>query len=293
LALLLFPSLLNAQQVALTFDDLPAHGELPPGMTRAEVAQKVLAILKAHHVKQAYGFINAQKLERVPADRDVLTQWIAAGYPLGNHTFSHSHIEDLTAEQYEADIAANEPTLKELMPKGNWHWFRYPFLEEGDTPEKYHAVRDYLQQHGYRVAQITLDFHDYGWNGAYARCTAKNDTAALEWLKQSYLDSANAYIDFGQQTSKLLFGRDVKHVMLLHLGAFETEMLPQLLDLLQKRHFKIVTLEKAQSDPIYKLNPEGLTSWGGPIIEQLAEARKVKLPPVQEWPEQKLEELCK
>jgi len=293
LVVLIFPSLVHAQQVALTFDDLPAHGDLPPGMSRAEVAQKILTILKAHHVRQAYGFINAQKLEKVAADRDVLTQWTAAGYPLGNHTYSHRNLTEYTAEEFAADIAANEPVLRELMPAGNWHWFRYPFLEEGNTPEKYHAVREYLQLHGYRVAQVTLDFHDYGWNGPYARCSAKNDMRAIEWLKQSYMASADASLDFGQQASRLLFDRDIRHVMLLHLGAFETVMLPELLDLLKKRHFKIVTLEKAQSDPAYKFIPEGLSSWSGSLIEQVAEARKMKTPPVAEWPEEKLAALCR
>jgi len=33
-----------------------------------------------------------------------------------------------------------------LMVGQDWHWFRYPFLWEGDTLEKRHAVRAYLKQ---------------------------------------------------------------------------------------------------------------------------------------------------
>src|SRR5215470_1478076 len=151
----LFPSLLfvlaflgsplPAQQVALTFDDLPAHGDLPPGVTRADVAREIVAILKAHHVKQAYGFINAGKLEKVPGDKEVLDLWVRAGYPLGNHGYTHMDLAAHSAEEFEADIAANEPVLKSMMPKGDWHWFRYPFLREGDTAEQYQAVHAYLQ----------------------------------------------------------------------------------------------------------------------------------------------------
>jgi hypothetical protein len=36
-----------AQKLAITFDDLPLNGELPPGVTRTETARNVLAILKA------------------------------------------------------------------------------------------------------------------------------------------------------------------------------------------------------------------------------------------------------
>jgi peptidoglycan/xylan/chitin deacetylase (PgdA/CDA1 family) len=150
----------GAQQVAITFDDLPAHGDLPPGTTRADVARKILTVLKAHHVKQAYGFVNASKLDAVPEDKEVLNLWVAAGYPLGNHGYTHMDVAAHSAEEFESDIAGNEPVLKSLMPSADWHWFRYPFLREGDTPEKYHAVHAYLQEHGYRVAQVTLDIGD-------------------------------------------------------------------------------------------------------------------------------------
>lgn len=292
LALLLIGSRARAQQVALTFDDLPAHGGLPPGMTRADVARKIVEILKAHHVKEAYGFINAQKLEKVPEDREFLNLWVGAGYPLGNHAYSHMDLAAHTAEEFEADIAANEPTLKSLMPSRDWHWFRYPFLREGNTPEKYHAVHDYLKRNHYRVAQVTLDFWDWAWHGPYARCMAKQDTASLKWLEESYMEMANEDIDLGQTVARQLFGHDVRHVLLLHVGAFNTVMLPQLLDLLHKKHFRIVPLKKAQSDPIYKISPAPLTDWDGSLLDQILTSRNLELPPHKEKPMQRLSEIC-
>jgi hypothetical protein len=37
-------------QMAITFDDLPAHGALPPGDTRVAVASKIIAALRDAHV---------------------------------------------------------------------------------------------------------------------------------------------------------------------------------------------------------------------------------------------------
>ena len=45
----------------------------------------------------------------------------------------------------------------------DWHWFRYPFLWEGDTLDKRHAVRAYLKDHGYRVAQVSLSRPLLAW----------------------------------------------------------------------------------------------------------------------------------
>ena len=158
-----------AQQVAFTFDDLPAHGPVPAGQTRLQIADSILATLHDQHLPPVYGFVNAKKLEKVPADIAVLKAWRAAGQPLGSHTYSHPSLNDLTVAEFEADIAKDEPILSTLMAGEDWHWFRYPFLWEGDTLEKRHQVRAYLQQNGYRVAQVSLDFEDYLWNEPYPK----------------------------------------------------------------------------------------------------------------------------
>jgi peptidoglycan-N-acetylglucosamine deacetylase len=291
--LVALPAITASQEVALTFDDLPAHGPLPPGMTRLEVAKSIIATLTGANAPHVYGFINAVKLEQVPEDRAVLEKWRAAGYMLGNHTWSHVSLTDNTAEAFEKEIAANEPALRSLMDKEDWHWFRYPFLWEGETLEKRNAVRAYLKDHGYRVAQVTLDFEDYAWNAPYARCMAKNDRESIDWLESSYLGTARQYIELDQKLSQMLFGRDIKHVMLLHLGGFQTVMLPQLLDLMKQKGFRFVTLEEAESDPAYQSNPNAGLKYGGTLLEQMIEAQHLKYPPVPPKPMKELDALCR
>jgi peptidoglycan-N-acetylglucosamine deacetylase len=161
LCLLAFATTALAQEVALTFDDLPAHGPLPPGVTRTDVVNSIIKTLQDARVPQVYGFVNAHKLEQSPEDIEVLKAWRNVGFLLGNHTFSHLSLNDNSVEKFEQDTAANEPVLKSLMAGQDWQWFRYPFLWEGDTLEKRHDIRSYLKDHGYRIAQVTLDFEDY------------------------------------------------------------------------------------------------------------------------------------
>src|SRR6202040_1675779 len=175
-----------AQKLAITMDDLPLNGMLPPGVTRTETTENVLAILKKRHVPPVYGFINAKKLEGNADGAEALKLW-AAAEPVGNHTYSHMDLEQNPAEAFEREIEEDEPALELLQAKDNWHWLRYPYLHEGDTVEKRRAVRAYLKSRGYRIAQVTLDWEDYLWNTAYARCAAKNDTKSIEWLRSSYL----------------------------------------------------------------------------------------------------------
>ena len=106
-------------RVALTFDDLPDHGPLPPGVSRVDVAKSILGTLRARHAPPVYGFINARQLEAHPADDEVLRLWREAGFPLGNHTFSHMDLHASTPEDFERDVIANEATLRSHMGAGD------------------------------------------------------------------------------------------------------------------------------------------------------------------------------
>src|SRR5262249_52051207 len=156
-----FPRASVAPRMALTFDDLPAHGSLPTGETRIEVASKILTALRDAKVPAAYGFVNGRRLEEQPADALVLEAWRKAGYLLGNHTWSHMDLNQQQAEVFMADISRNEHLLSKWMRREDWHWFRFPFLKEGDTPEKTGGIRAFLAQHGYKIAGVTMNFGDY------------------------------------------------------------------------------------------------------------------------------------
>lgn len=279
--------------VALTFDDLPAAGTLPPGQNRTEIATALAGALKANHLEGTYGFVNAVKLENDPDAQHSLRVWVDAGMNIGNHTWSHMSLTGHTAEVYEQEIALNEPALAQNAGKRDWHWFRYPFLTEGETLEKRHAVRTYLREHGYRVAQVTLDFEDYAWNDAYARCSAKPDDVAIAWLRQSYLESAAEYIRQEREEERIVFGHEIPNVMLLHGTAFTTRMLPDLLDLLRNEGFRFAALAEVEQDPAYAQDPDVALEYGDTLPEKFMNARHVNDPQVQPKPFDKLKSLCR
>jgi len=223
----------------------------------------------------------------------VLELWRAAGHPLGNHTYSHIDLHANTPEAFAQDVAENEPALRSLMTDESWRWLRYPYLREGDSLEKRRAVRRSLAEQRYRIAQVTMSFDDYAYNDPYARCVAKNDTAGVEWLKQSYLRRAEQSIAASQETAKRLYGRDISHVMLLHVGAFQTVMLPKLLELLEARGFRLVTLPQAQSDPAYLDDPDRGFPSGITLLDQMAAVKGVAGTAIADDSMAKLGGLCK
>ena len=276
--LLCFAHLACAQQMAVTFDDLPVHGAMPSGMTRLEIMQSILATLQREKLPAVYGFINGKRAQDDPPSLAALQAWRAAGQPLGNHTWAHLDLDKETPEEFAAEVTRNEPLLETLMGKGDWHWLRYPFLHEGDTVEKRRAVRAWLFAHGYKIAQVNMDFEDYLWNEPYARCMDKHDEASIQKLHDSYLAVAEQYYGVFRQSSQMVYGRDVKYVLLMHVGAFDARMLPELLALYRGKGVRFITLQDAMSDPSYRDDPDIGDATGGAFLELMLQKKKLKFP---------------
>ena len=104
-----------SQEVAITIDDLPSHGTLPPGLTRVDVANSILGTLRQAHAPKVYGFVNAKKLEQNPEEIEVLKVWRKSGFPLGNHTYAHLSLNDNSADQFDQNVAAASHLLGEQL----------------------------------------------------------------------------------------------------------------------------------------------------------------------------------
>ncbi len=236
--------------IAITVDDLPDHGNKPVNMSRVEIADAYLAALKAHGVPQAYGFVNAVGIEREPGSEAVLDHWRAAGYPLGNHTWSHQNIRQVGLAAFEADLEKGEAAVSARMQGQDWHVLRFPFLSAGEGAD-HDGIITYLKAHNYRIADVSMSFSDWAYTEPYNRCVAKGDEAAIAQLKTQYMSGVHAEITRELAVSQVVYGRQIKHVLLTHIGGFSAIMLPQVLDALDQAGAHYVTLEEAESDPAY------------------------------------------
>src|ERR1019366_1363298 len=98
----------SAQQriVSITVDDLPYVRRTHTALTLTDVnhARKVnrelLVAFKKHRVPVT-GFVNEGRVEGLgpKAGPQILRQWIREGLDLGNHTYSHSNINELSVPQ--------------------------------------------------------------------------------------------------------------------------------------------------------------------------------------------------
>jgi peptidoglycan-N-acetylglucosamine deacetylase len=292
------PTTLAASQfeIAVTVDDLPAHGPLIPSVDRAAIAERILGALRRHGVPSVYGFVNGKKVDDDPATEAVLRRWLAAGNLLGNHTWSHTSLNGAEVGDYLADVEKGEAILKRLEPDpSTWKVFRYPFLFEGDTKDKRDAVRGYLEGHGYTIAEVTIDADDWMFNAPYARCVARGDEAASAALLRDFTDVHVEELRRMRDLTRRLVQREVRHVLLIHLGVAEAAALDDLLSAYEREGAAWIDLRTALADPFYAEDPAVPAKYGAALPYLLAKARGVSVPSpvVARHLKQRLDQTCR
>lgn len=272
--------------MVLTFDDLPHQG---PSATFLGADRDDLESVRAmnHDLVQALvraavpaiGFVNEGKLEpaaggdeaRRDAVRagkiDLLRIWLEAGFELGNHTANHPSLHRVPVEDYERDILAGEILTRELarassMPEPRW--FRHPFLHTGRTLEIKQRIASFLDDHGYRIAPVTIDNSEWIFSKAYALALADDEDKAWR-VRSEYLDYMMAKTAYYERLSSSLFDRRIPQVLLLHDNRLNADTIEELVARHRELGYRFETLEQAVVDPAFDLadtytGPAGI-SW--------------------------------
>ncbi|HKQ53033.1 MAG TPA: polysaccharide deacetylase family protein [Pyrinomonadaceae bacterium] len=259
-ACLLGPGLINlrAQQkeVAVTIDDLPLNGpRLELARLRA-MTDKILTGIKKHRIPTV-GFVN-ESLLYVPAETDarlsLLKAWADAGVELGNHTFSHLGFKTASLADYLDDFVRGDALTRLLMrEKGQKpRYFRHPFLQTGPTPELEQAFETFIAERGYRVAPVTVSTMDWMFLAAYARARSRGDSEMMKRVSAEYLKFAGLAFDSRERAAAALFGRNVKHILLLHANELNADNFDALVKVMTDRGYRFITLEEALADPVYQ-----------------------------------------
>lgn len=270
------------RRVAVTIDDGPAVNsdrdlamfqKIVSGLMSALIAEKVPATI----------FINERQLN-IPGERDAraaaLAQWLDAGFDLGNHGYAHADANKIPVWQFEADIVKGQVIMQSLIEARGKKlvWFRYPFLDSGNTPEDHQAIADFLAQHGYRVAPITVDYKDYMFAGAYSRALRAGQEDLAARIIQAYMANLDIGFEQAENFSRELYGYELPQILLIHCSEMNSVSLRQSLGRMRKRGYAFVTLTEAMSDPAYQ-RPDTFASNGGSWLGRSAKAMGKQRPP--------------
>ena len=146
-----------SRPLLVTVDDLPLAGAASRGdaAARRATTEALLAVLKKHRIP-AIAFVIAGNV-KTPDDEALLQRWLDEGHEIGSHSHTHPSYTALTSDAYLADVASSRTTLSAwLTPRQRTlRFFRFPYLQEGDTREKVEAIRAALAAGGLRNVPVT------------------------------------------------------------------------------------------------------------------------------------------
>ena len=228
------------KQVAITFDDGPDP----------EYTPKILDILKRENATATFFLIGLQT-QKFPG----LAQRIyAEGHAIGNHTFTHPDISDVSPWymkrvelQLTEKLFASKLGVKPL-------YFRPPYSIDQD-PDVADQVRplELVQSEGYMTIGSKIDPNDW-----------KKGQSATEIVAE-VMDQAERSATKGCQTRGPIY---CGNIILLHDGggdrAATVQALPAVIEGLRARGFKIVSVEellgKTREDVMPRLSPNEVLS---------------------------------
>src|SRR5262249_5132076 len=101
---------------------------------------------------------------------------------------------------------------------------------------------------------------------------------ATTHLKRLFVEMSMRRMAAFDELSRRLFQRSIKHVLLMHMGAFDAEVLDDLLAAHRAAGTRFIGLSEAVRDPASRIVPEAALDGGAPFLVQIARDRGVALP---------------
>jgi cellulose synthase/poly-beta-1,6-N-acetylglucosamine synthase-like glycosyltransferase/peptidoglycan/xylan/chitin deacetylase (PgdA/CDA1 family)/spore germination protein YaaH len=196
--------------VALTFDDGP-DGRWTP---------KILDILKQKHA-QATFFVIGKNMAAKPG---LVARMVREGHDVGNHTWTHPNIAEVSAAQTAVELSATQ-RLFETITGRSMRLFRPPYFGDAEpsTPREVAPLLD-AQRQGYMTAGLRIDPGD--WDHPDASTPARIIDVVTTRLKDKTVRP-------GQVVLLHDSGGDRKRTV---------EVLPKLIDTLRAQGYTLVTV---------------------------------------------------
>ena len=110
------------------------------------------------------------------------------------------------------------------------------------------------------------------------------------WIKTEG-EQASSHCN-GEFETQALYGRPIRHILLLHAGEFTASLLDSLLLEYEALGVRFISLEYALDDPAYANPPEVTREYGMPFLTQVALEREIASPAAPAASSDSLEALC-
>ncbi len=137
----------DEMKIALTFDDGP----------HPRVTNQILDVLSKYGVKATF-FMVGENVKNYP---DTAKRVVREGHEIGNHTYTHPHIKNMSADELLTEMAKCDKAIKDVTGVSSVKLFRPP---EGVIDS---AVKAISSENGYSIILWRIDTRDWAGTSAY------------------------------------------------------------------------------------------------------------------------------
>jgi hypothetical protein len=186
--------------------------------------------------------------------------WSSAREP----AFSHLDLHTTPVEAFEEDVLKGERVTRQLLTSRGLplRFFRHPFLHTGRSLETRRRLEAFLDEHGYRVAPVTIDNEEYIVARAYDRSLDAGDEGLARRIADTYVSYIEAKFEFFERNSRERFNREMRQILLIHANLLNADHFDALASMIRRRGYRFITLEHALEDPAFQ-SPDTYVGPGG------------------------------
>jgi peptidoglycan/xylan/chitin deacetylase (PgdA/CDA1 family) len=199
-----------------------------------------------------------------------LKRYVAAGHVLANHSHAHGSANRMPAGKFLADVEQAQERLAKYP--GNTPFFRFPFLNEGDTAEKRDAIRGGLESLGLKQGYVTIDNYDWYLQALFDEAVRTGMPIALDAWQEIYVEVLMAAVNHYDAMALRTLDRSPAHVLLLHENDLAALFIDDLAAALHAEGWEIIPALEAYKDPIATRAPDTLLLGQGRVAALAAEA---------------------
>lgn len=249
----------SQKKMAVTIDDLPLQGMGKYSVEQVTKTTDRLLSKIAEMKSPVTAFVIGNKImtDGKPDPRKIamLEKWLDAGLDLGNHTYSHPSANKVSIDEYKKDILAGDQAIRNIIErKGKTlKHFRYPYLQTGRSIETKTGIENFLKEHGYTIAPVTLDNGEWIFSAAYEHAIDSSKTDMMKKIGAEYVDYMKRKVEYWESQSEGLFGRNINHILLMHANTLNSDYYAKLLEMFRADGYEFISVDEALSDEAYKL----------------------------------------
>lgn len=246
--IVIFSNQSYGKEIALSFDDAPTEdSNMMSGLERTE---KIINALRNQSVNEVVFFVTTKGLEN-PEGIKRIQKYNDAGYLIANHSNLHQRPSELGVDKYIEDIKIAHNKIKYF--KNFFPYYRFPYLDWGDSLKIKNKIQDNLQSLNYKNGYVTIDTSDWYINSILQNIHKKNLKIDYNRFKETYIATVLKSFDFFENLSQQTLKSQPKHILLLHENDLTALFLEDLIKSIRHRGWKIISPKDAYLDPISNL----------------------------------------